>query len=219
MRAGLTSLVLFLISTLSFTSARPRSFASHSDSNDAIARRQYHAPRALLDTCANVDLGILLHHVGDVSTKVCLCLSLFPLDLDLFVDLKSILNILGPNELDARLKLEVCLVPSLLCSSSDSCCRSENLVIDALILYTVNKSVHLTILVTSNVRMVIPRMETSVSARLPTPSVTENAATFLTFVQASSILFSIWLTSFWHSRAVARLSPALFRIKPLSALI
>lgn len=74
---GFTSLVLLCLSVLPFSFAAARS-RSHNSEN-AISRRQHHVPRALVDICASLDLGILANNVagldvGDVFGHVCLCL-------------------------------------------------------------------------------------------------------------------------------------------------
>ena len=116
---GFTSLLLLLLSALSLTSARPRSSSSYTGPNDVVARRQFHTPRALLDTCADIDLGVFLPGLADVLGHVCLCLSAFPLDLGLDVGLQTAVDLLGADELEARLKLNACLFPLCLDLSAD----------------------------------------------------------------------------------------------------
>lgn len=108
---GFTSLVLLSLSVFNFSFAVARS-RSHAGDN-AIARRQHHVPRALIDVCASVDLAILANNVlgidvGDVFGHVCLCLSAFPLDLEAYVGLKVIVDLLGADEVEALLKVLVC---------------------------------------------------------------------------------------------------------------
>jgi hypothetical protein len=100
------SFVLLSLSVLyfSFALARPRSLTHGS----AISKRQHHVPRTLVDVCADLDLAVLANNllgidVGDVYGRVCLCLSAFPLDLEAFVGLKAIVDLLGPDEVQALL--------------------------------------------------------------------------------------------------------------------
>ena len=79
----------------------------------SIARRQYHAPRALLDVCAylDLDLGIELDLLGidlnnPLHIQLCLCLSALPLYLDITTDvsLLTAIDILGKDEVLIRLR-------------------------------------------------------------------------------------------------------------------
>ncbi|OSX62115.1 hypothetical protein POSPLADRAFT_1143561 [Postia placenta MAD-698-R-SB12] len=79
------------------------------------ALHQRHAPRALLDVCAyidldvledlGIDLGIPLGAILDLD--VCLCLSLFPLVLETDVQLAALIPLLGINKLTEILTLAI----------------------------------------------------------------------------------------------------------------
>jgi hypothetical protein len=93
----------------------------------SIARRQYHAPRALLDVCAylDLDLGIELDLLGidlnnPLHIQLCLCLSALPLYLDITTDvsLLTAIGILGKDEVLVRLRSIVRFIFSR-CSCSD----------------------------------------------------------------------------------------------------
>lgn len=84
------------------------------DTNAALATRQHHEPRALLDVCAYIDtdsllggllLGIPLHEL--LGLKLCLCLSALPLDLEANAKLRLLGEKYGSSAVNAALALLV----------------------------------------------------------------------------------------------------------------
>ena len=81
---GFTSLLVFILSFISLVVSGPLHSTTYSS---RLTSRQFHYPRALVDVCAHVDLarievlGLNLGNLGDI----CLCLSAFPLHLDMGV--------------------------------------------------------------------------------------------------------------------------------------
>ena len=107
---GLSSLFVFALSFVSLAVAGPLNPTTPSSRlpKNLISSRQFHYKKALIDICADVDLSVLLDDVLglDVSLlgDICLCLSAFPLNLDLNVDLQLLANVLGGTELDVLLR-------------------------------------------------------------------------------------------------------------------
>lgn len=84
------------------------------DTSAALAMRQHHEPRALLDLCAYIDtdsllggllLGIPLHEL--LGLKLCLCLSALPLDLEANAKLRLLGEKYGSSVVNAALALLV----------------------------------------------------------------------------------------------------------------
>ncbi|KAI0916165.1 hypothetical protein AcW1_009987 [Taiwanofungus camphoratus] len=81
----------------------------------AITLRQYHSPRALVDTCAYIDANVIndLNLLGilglgiDIDLDICICLSLLPLLLTADVQLEVLVNLLGIDKLTAFLTIAV----------------------------------------------------------------------------------------------------------------
>ena len=91
---GFTSLLVSILSFVSFVVSSPLRSSAHS----RLASRQFHYPRALADTCAeldDLDLSLALDlglNLGSLSSDVCLCLSAFPLHLDLDAEVETLVR-------------------------------------------------------------------------------------------------------------------------------
>ena len=98
------SFTSFLVPALSFVSlvaASPlpsTTYPTHLTKN-AISSRQYRYPRALVDVCADVDLSVIVDDLLGLDLgllgDICLCLSAFPLKVDLDADVSLLSNLLG----------------------------------------------------------------------------------------------------------------------------
>ncbi|KAF9652707.1 hypothetical protein BDM02DRAFT_3183394 [Thelephora ganbajun] len=104
-------LLVLILSFVSFVVSGPLHSTTHPSrfAKNPISSRQFHYPRALIDVCANIDLSVTLNDVlglnlGSVLGDICLCLSAFPLNLDLYTDLQLLVNVLGETKLEALLK-------------------------------------------------------------------------------------------------------------------
>ena len=174
---------------MSFVVSGPSHSTIHSSrlARNPVSSRQFHYPRSLVDVCADVDLSLLLDDalaglklslLGDI----CLCLSAFPLDLDLYADLGLLVDVLGETEVEARLKTLVRydLLPFNVVSHShtigSSPCRSRTVAPTVLTLIMLPPNALLRTPAASRVRTALLRVETGVSAPGPTPSAMENAA-------------------------------------------
>jgi len=109
--------------------------------NATVSLHQYHAPRALLDVCANINLNVLENLHLDllglplgalVDLDICLCLSLFPLILTTDVQLEALIPLLGIDKLTTLLTAAIngapdarhCTYPTHsrpVCSKDDPC--------------------------------------------------------------------------------------------------
>ncbi|GJE92427.1 hypothetical protein PsYK624_085810 [Phanerochaete sordida] len=98
--------------------------------NDALASRQHHERRAVLDVCAYIDLGLGLgvpNLLGIplaklANLKLCLCLSALPLALDLNAQLKALGDQYGKDAVIAFLTALIDSSPnSRHCSYPDHC--------------------------------------------------------------------------------------------------
>lgn len=87
-----------------------------------VVLHQHHAPRALLDVCAHIDLDVLENLHLDLfglpwsallDLDICLCLSLLPLVLTTDVQLEALVPLIGINNLTSILTAAV---------SSHGCC-------------------------------------------------------------------------------------------------
>ena len=106
-----TSLLVLVLSFISFAVSGPSHSTTHSSrlAKNPISSRQFHYPRTLVDVCADVDLSLLLDDVlglklGSLLGDICLCLSAFPLDLDLYADLQLLVSLLGETKVETLLQ-------------------------------------------------------------------------------------------------------------------
>ena len=76
-----------------------------------LSSRQFQYPRGLFDTCSDIDLALVLESVIGVNLgnlgDICLCLSGFPLDLDLYTNLQVPASLLGGTALNSLLQKTV----------------------------------------------------------------------------------------------------------------
>jgi len=153
MRTPSIFLALVALPTLFLSAlARPKALYTPTFSaarrTDVLSSRQYHAPRQLLDLCAevntnqlvdeilgsssllNINLAALVNSI--VGLKLCLCLSALPVEIEANADLSLLSGLLPPGELESLLgglissspNAEQCKYPpnsSPVCSSSDPC--------------------------------------------------------------------------------------------------
>lgn len=135
-----------------------------------------------MDDALGLNLGSILSDVD-----ICLCLSAFPLRLDLDADLELLVNLLGETELETLLETFVRYYILVSVSRSHGfLSRSRRMAASALILLIPPPNAPLKRSATSPARTALLKMEAGVSAPYPTPSAMENAALTRTFVLLGS---------------------------------
>jgi len=133
---SLSSLIVIATSFVSLAVAGPFNPTTPSSrfAKGPLSSRQFQYPRALFDVCSDIDLGSALESVIGVNLgnlgDICLCLSGFPLDLDLYTNLQVPASLLGGTTLNSLLQSLVkgdgakCTYPdhaSPACASGNPC--------------------------------------------------------------------------------------------------
>lgn len=103
--------LVLILSFLTFAASSPLHPITHSSrlTKNSLSSRQFHYPRTIVDVCANVDLSLIFGGIAGLDVlglfgNMCLCLSAFPLDLDIHAGLALPVKNLGQTKVQSLLQ-------------------------------------------------------------------------------------------------------------------